>query len=324
MDLALQWTGFNLFVLFLLIVDLISSRTQTGEMPLRQAFVRSVFWILVGLGVNMWVYSRMGETLAMEFMSAYLLEKSLSVDNLFVFLLIFRYFKVPQASQQRVLLWGVLGALVMRGVLIFAGISLVQRYAWILYGFGALLIFMGIKMAMSDDEPDLDPEKKWIVQWVRRHFPVHPKYVGRAMLVVIDGKRMLTPLAIVLVAIETTDLVFAVDSIPAVFAVSQNPFIIYSSNVMAILGLRALYFALASFMGMFHYLQLGLSMILVFIGAEMLLVRYVEISTVVELSVIAGVLLLSVLASVAFPRRPQQEAEADEAHPALDEATLSG
>lgn len=323
MEVLLEFTGFNLFVIGLLLVDWLTSRTQTGEMTLRQAFVRSVFWILVGLGVNVWVYSRLGEELAMDFLSAYLLEKSLSVDNLFVFLIIFRYFKVPQPSQQRVLLWGVLGALLMRGALIFAGISLVSRYKWILYLFGALLVFMGIKMAFTDDDAEVEPDKNPVVQWVRRHFSVHPQYVGRRMLVKIDGKTLLTPLAIVLVAIETTDLVFALDSIPAVFAITQNSFIVYSSNVMAILGLRALYFALAGFMGMFHYLQHGLSIILVFIGVEMLAVRYVEVSTVVELSVIAGVLLLSVLASVVFPKVKEAESALEEASPAETEASLA-
>lgn len=305
MDLGLQWTGFNLFVLLLLALDLVTSRTKTGDMTLREAFSRSVVWILIGLSVNVWVYFQMGETLAMEFLSAYLLEKSLSVDNLFVFLIIFRYFKVPQQSQQRVLLWGVIGALVMRGVLIFAGMALVHRYHWILYVFGVILIISGIKMATTDEDADVDPEKNFVVVWIRKHFPVHPKYVGKKMIVEIDGKKMLTPLAIVLVAIETTDLVFALDSIPAVFAVTQNSFIVYSSNVMAILGLRALYFALAGFMGMFHYLQQGLSLVLCFIGVEMLIAHYVKISTVIELSVIVGVLLLSVLASVAFPKAPK-------------------
>lgn len=309
MDLGLQWTGFNLFVLLLLALDLLTSRTKTGDMTLREAFVRSVVWVMVGLGVNVWVYFQMGETLAMEFLSAYLLEKSLSVDNLFVFLIIFRYFKVPQPSQQRVLLWGVLGALVMRGVLIFAGMALVNRYHWILYIFGVILIVSGIKMATTDDDADVDPEKNFIVQYIRRHFPVHPKYVGKKMIVNIDGKKMLTPLAIVLVAIETTDLVFALDSIPAVFAVTQNSFVVYSSNVMAILGLRALYFALAGFMGMFHYLQQGLSLILCFIGVEMLGAHYFKIPTVIELCVIVGVLLLSVLASVVFPKVAKEPVE---------------
>ncbi len=313
MDHALHWTEFNLFVLLLLGLDLITSRPNDRPLTMRQAVVRSLFWILVGLGVNAWVYYEMGDAKAMDFLSAYLLEKSLSVDNLFVFLIIFRYFKVPQPSQQRVLLFGVLGALLMRGTLIFAGISLVNRYEWILYIFGLILIVSGIKMGMSDEDADVDPEQNWVVKWVRKRFPLHPQYVGRQFLVRIDGRTLITPLFIVLVAVETTDLVFALDSIPAVFAVSQDSFIVYSSNVMAILGLRALYFALAGMMGMFHYLQIGLSVILVFIGAEMLLVKWVHIGTPVELSVIAGLLGLSVAASIAFPKKEDPDSEETEA-----------
>jgi tellurite resistance protein TerC len=279
---------------------------------MRQAVTRSVFWILVGLGVNVWVYTQMGAPQAMDFLSAYLLEKSLSVDNLFVFLIIFRYFKVPQPSQQRVLLFGVLGALLMRGTLIFVGIGLVNRYEWILYLFGIILIVSGIKMGTSQEESDVDPEQNWVVKWVRRHFPLHPHYVGRQFFVRLEGRTFITPLFIVLVAIETTDLVFALDSIPAVFAVTQDSFIVYSSNVMAILGLRALYFALAGMMGMFHYLQIGLSVILVFIGAEMLAARFVHISTLVELGVIAGLLGLSVVASIVFPKKDEVEGPAEE------------
>lgn len=312
MDHALHWTGFNLFVFVLLALDLITSRPQDGPLTMRQAVTRSVFWILVGLGVNVWVYTQMGAPQAMDFLSAYLLEKSLSVDNLFVFLIIFRYFKVPQPSQQRVLLFGVLGALIMRGTLIFVGIGLVNRYEWILYLFGIILIVSGIKMGTSQEESDVDPEQNWVVKWVRRHFPLHPHYVGRQFFVRLEGRTFITPLFIVLVAIETTDLVFALDSIPAVFAVTQDSFIVYSSNVMAILGLRALYFALAGMMGMFHYLQIGLSVILVFIGAEMLAARFVHISTLVELGVIAGLLGLSVVASIVFPKKDEVEGPAEE------------
>lgn len=309
MDTLAQWTGFNLFVLLLLVLDLISSRPQSQPMSMRQAVLRSVFWVMLGLGVNVWIYTQMGQALAMDYLSAYLLEKSLSVDNLFVFLIIFRYFRVPADAQQRVLLLGVLGALVMRGVLIFAGITLVQRFDWILYIFAIILIFSGVKMGLSNEESDVDPDKNWVVSWVRRRFPVHPAYVGKQLFVRIDGRTLLTPLFIVAVAIETTDLVFALDSIPAVFAVTQNSFVVYSSNIMAILGLRALYFALAGLMGMFHYLQIGLSLILVFIGVEMLAHKWIQIPTFVELGVIAGLLGLSVLASLIFPK--QEEAEAD-------------
>jgi tellurite resistance protein TerC len=297
----MHWTGFHLFIGLLLLLDLITSRSQR-PLTLREAVMRSLFWIAVGLGVNVWVYLEMGSHLAMDFFSAYLLEKSLSVDNLFVFLIIFRYFKVPQPSQQRVLLFGVLGALIMRGALIFAGISLVQRYHWILYLFAIILIVSGIKMGMSDDEADVDPDQNPVVRWTRRHFPLHPEYVGKQFFVRLDGKLLITPLFIVLVAIETTDLVFALDSIPAVFAISQDSFIVYSSNIMAILGLRALYFALAGMMGMFHYLQQALSVVLVFIGVEMLTHKYFPISTPVELAVIAGILSLAVIASLVFPR----------------------
>lgn len=305
MELALKWTGFNVFVLFLLGLDLLSNRSQR-ELGLREAVLRSLLWILVGLGVNAWIYAQMGPAPAMDFLSAFLLEKSLSVDNLFVFLIIFRYFNVPQASQQRVLLFGVLGALLLRGSLIFVGISLVNQFRWILYVFGAILIFSGIKMAMSDDDADVEPEKNPVVRWVRRRFSLHPHYVGSQFFTKIDGRTLLTPLFIVLIAIETTDVVFALDSIPAVFAVTQDHFVVYSSNIMAILGLRALYFALAGMMGMFHYLQQGLAVILVFIGSEMLLEKWIQVSTPVELGVIAGMLGLSVAASLVFPKKEEE------------------
>lgn len=327
MQAALQWTGFNLFVLVLLLFDLLTSRSQTGPLTMRSAVLRSIFWILLGLGVNAWVYSVMGPAAGMDFLSAYLLEKALSVDNLFIFLLIFRFFKVPQPAQQRVLLLGVLGALVMRGTLIFAGITLVQAWRPVLYIFAVILIFSGIKMGMSEDDDELEPENNPVVKWMRRHFPVHPAYEGRRFFVQIDGRRLITPLLIVLVALETTDLVFALDSIPAVFGVTQNPFIVYSSNVMAVLGLRALFFALSGLMGMFHYLQRGLSFILVFIGSEMLLEGYVPISTPVELGVITGVLALSVVASKLYPKADDDDDEAPpegEAPADLDQEPATG
>jgi len=320
-----HWTGFHIFVGVLLFVDLVTWRPVA--LSFRAALLRTIVWIALGFGVNAWVYQNLGHSLGMDFLSAFLLEKSLSVDNLFVFLLLFRYFKVPPACQQRVLLFGVLGALLMRAALIWAGISLVARYHWILYIFAAILIYAGIKMGFSDDsEHEVDINQNCIVAWFRKRFSFHDQFVGEKFIVRIDGRTLFTPLAIVLVAVETTDLLFALDSIPAVFGVTQNTFIVYSSNVMAILGLRALFFVLAGLMGMFHYLQQGLSIILVFIGAEMLVHQYYPISTPVELGFIVSVLFLSVLLSWLKPKaqEPQQEVEvAREQRPEQGEEIVS-
>jgi tellurite resistance protein TerC len=246
--------------------------------------------------------ARLNSELALEFVTGYLIEQSLSVDNLFVFLVIFRYFMVPRKFQHEVLFWGVLGALVMRGVFILVGIKLLNAFSWVIYIFGAVLIYSGIKL-FGQDEAEINPEANLVLGAFRRWFRVTSDYEGDKFVVVRDGLRYATPLAVVLVMIETTDLLFATDSIPAVLAVTREPFIVFTSNVFAIVGLRSLYFALAGMIEVFHLLHYGLSVILIFIGVKMLASRLVHIPIGVALAVVGGVLLASVALSLAFPKK---------------------
>jgi tellurite resistance protein TerC len=234
---------------------------------------------------------------ALAFFTGYLIEKSLSVDNIFVFILIFSFFAVPAAYQHRVLFWGILGALVMRGTLIAVGAALLKEFHWIIYVFGAFLIFTGIRMALHRDE-ELHPEKNPVVKFFTRFMPVTKAFEGDKFFVRHAGRLMATPLFLILLIVESTDLVFAVDSIPAIFAVTQEPFIVYTSNVFAILGLRALYFLLANVMDKFQYLKIGLSAVLTFIGVKMVIVDFYHIPTGVSLVVVAGILTVSILASL--------------------------
>lgn len=299
-----MWIGFNVAVLFLLALDLGVFHRKNHAVGIKEALAWSVFWIALSLGFNYWVYTQ-NEQAGIEFLTGYLLEKSLSVDNLFVFLLIFSYFKVPPAFQHRVLFLGILGALVMRAVFILLGVALIERFHWLLYAFGLLLIYSGIKMLFFDDD-DANPENA-VVRAVRRWIPVTSDFHGTRFFVTIDGKRHATPLLIVLVALETTDVLFATDSIPAILGVTQDAFIVYTSNIMAILGLRALYFALASLMDYFEYLRYGLAAVLVFIGVKMLIDEYYKIPTPVALGVLGGLLVISMLASVFFKGRQEEK-----------------
>jgi tellurite resistance protein TerC len=248
----------------------------------------------------------MGREAGLEFLAGYLIEKALSVDNIFVFVLVFSYFRVPARYQHRVLFWGILGALLMRGAMIGAGAALIERFHWILYIFGAFLVFTGIRMAFQE-EHDIEPESNPVVRLVRRFLPVTPVYHGQKFFVreaAGSGMRWVaTPLFVVLVFVETTDLVFALDSIPAIFAVTRDPFLVYTSNVFAILGLRALYFLLAGVIHKFHYLKLGLSVVLVFVGVKMLAADLYSVPIGISLGVIATVLTVSVVASLVFPKR---------------------
>ncbi len=307
---TLIWGGFALFVLGMLALDLGVFHRKPRKISIREAVGWSCFWIALGLGFNGWVYWEFGHDHAVEFLAGYLLEKALSVDNLFVFLLVFNYFSVPAQFQHRVLFWGILGALVFRAVFIFLGVAVVSTVHWVLYIFGLFLVWSGIKMALAKDE-EVDLGDNTVVKWVRRHIPVTEGYDGAKLFTRVDGKLFATPLFIVLVVIETTDLLFAVDSIPAVFGVTRNPFIIFSSNVMAILGLRALYFALAGLMDLFAYLKIGLSVVLVFIGVKMLIDELVPIPTPWALGGIGLVLLVSVVASLMFPPAKEAESSAD-------------
>ena len=297
-----MWVAFNVFVLAMLAVDLGVVHRRAHEVTLKEALLWSGIWIALALLFALGVYVWNGSQPALEFLTGYLIEKSLSVDNIFVFVLIFSYFKVPGRYQHKVLFWGILGALVMRAIFIFAGIALLQRLHWIIYVFGALLILTGIKMAMEKDK-EIHPDKNPVLKLFRRLVPVTDSYHADHFFVKQGGQYAATPLFIVLLVVETTDVIFAVDSIPAILAITMDPFIVYTSNVFAILGLRALYFALAGVMQLFHYLHYGLSAILVFVGTKMLLADVYKLPVWVALGVIAGILLIAVLASVLRPRR---------------------
>ena len=296
------WIGFTLFVLSMLALDLGVFHRKSHEVTIKEALVWSGVWVVLALLFNLGVYYWRGYGPALEFLTGYLIEKSLSVDNIFVFMLIFTYFRVPPRYQHRALFWGVLGALVMRAILIALGISLIQRFHWVIYVFGAFLILTGVKMVLNKDK-EIDPERNPALKIFRRFVPVTDDYRGGKFFVKQEGSYFATPMLIVLLIVETTDIIFAVDSIPAILAITLDPFIIYSSNVFAILGLRALYFALAGVMKLFHHLHYGLSAILVFVGGKMLLADFYKIPVGLALGVIAGILIISVLASLAFPRR---------------------
>ena len=294
------WIGFAVFILAMLAVDLGVFHRVSHEVRAGEAMIWSGVWIALALLFNLGLYYLRGPEPALEFLTGYLIEKSLSVDNIFVFLLIFTYFRVPPRYQHRVLFWGVLGALIMRAILIALGISLIQRFHWVIYVFGAFLILTGVKMALDKDK-EIDPERNPALRLFRRFAPVTNNYQEGKFFVRQGGRRFATPLLIALLVVETTDLVFAVDSIPAILAITRDPFIIYTSNVFAILGLRALYFALAGVMRSFHYLHYGLSAILVFVGAKMLMADFYKIPVGVALGVVGGILVISVIASLAFP-----------------------
>jgi tellurite resistance protein TerC len=297
-----MWVAFNAFVLVMLAVDLGVVHRRAHEVPLKEALVWSAIWIALALLFALGVYAWYGPQPALEFLTGYLIEKSLSVDNIFVFVLIFSYFKVPARYQHTVLFWGILGALVMRAIFIFAGIALLQRLHWIIYVFGALLVLTGIKMATEQDK-EIHPDKNPVLKLLRRLVPVTEDYHADHFFVKQAGHYAATPLFVVLLVVETTDVIFAVDSIPAILAITVNPFLVYTSNVFAILGLRALYFALAGVVRLFHYLHYGLSAILVFVGAKMLLADVYKVPVGVALGVIAGILLSAIVASVLRPRR---------------------
>jgi tellurite resistance protein TerC len=291
------WIGFNLFVLALLALDLGVFHRKAHAVSLKEATAWSAAWITLALLFNAGLWWLRGPEPALQFFTGYLLEKSLSVDNIFVFALLFSYFAVPPKSQHRVLFWGILGALLLRATFILAGAALLERFHWILYVFGAFLILTGLKMALFRNA-EMDPGRNPVLKLVRRLVPVTPEYEGERFFVRRAGRLWATPLFLVLVLIETTDLVFAVDSIPAIFAVTSDPFLVYTSNVFAILGLRSLYFLLAGVMHKFVYLKLGLAGVLVFVGVKMTLADVFKIPSPVSLAVIAALLGAAVAASL--------------------------
>jgi tellurite resistance protein TerC len=300
------WIGFTLFVFAMLAIDLGVFHRKAHEVRVREALVWTGVWVALALTFNLGIYVWFGAERALEFLTGYVIEKALSVDNLFVFLVVFSYFSVPPKLQHRVLLWGILGALVMRAGFIWVGAALLQHFHWVIYLFGGFLIITGIKLLVERNS-EVHPEKNPVLRLFRRVVPAVDDYRGPHFLVRESGRWFATPLLMVLVVIEATDIVFAVDSIPAIFAVTEDPFIVYTSNIFAILGLRALYFALAAIMGRFHYLKVGLGLVLSFVGIKMVIVDFYKIPILVSLAVVVTLLGGSVLASLLRPAPPRDE-----------------
>jgi tellurite resistance protein TerC len=315
------WIGFNAFVLAMLALDLGVFHRKAHTVSIKEASIWSVVWISLALMFNLLIYlfwnrvapgsQYTNSEAGLAFLTGYLIEKSLSVDNIFVFVLIFTYFAVPSQYQHRVLFWGILGALLMRGVMIALGATLIKEFHWIIYVFGSFLIFTGIRMAMHRNE-EIHPEKNPLIRLFRRMMPVTENFEDDKFFVRRAGVLMATPLFLTLLMVEFTDLVFAVDSIPAIFAVTQDPFIVYTSNVFAILGLRSLYFVLAGMVTKFYYLKLGLSVVLTFVGVKMLLTDSpLKIPTEISLVVVIGIIATSVVASLVRARRLERKAQSE-------------
>jgi tellurite resistance protein TerC len=296
------WIGFNLFVLGVLALDLGVFHRKSHVVTFKESITWTVVWVALAMLFNAGIWHYYGSQKALEFFTGYVIEKSLSVDNVFVFALLFGYFAVPPVWQHKVLFWGVLGALIMRAIMIAAGAALITKSNWIIYIFGAFLVLTGIKMAVKRQE-EIHPERNPVVRWFKRWMPVTADFREDRFFVVENGVRHATPLFVVLLLVEVSDLIFAVDSIPAIFAVTTNPFIVYTSNVFAILGLRSLYFALAGVMDKFHYLKVGLGVVLAFVGMKMLLAHSAwKIDTLVALGVVVLLLAASIIASLLWPR----------------------
>ena len=291
------WIGFNAFILLMLALDLGVFHRRSHAISLGEATTWSVVWVVVSLAFNLGLLHWYGRTTALEFLTGYLIEKSLSVDNIFIFVLLFKYFAVEPRYQHRVLFWGILGALVMRGAMIGLGVALIHRFEWVLYLFGAFLVYAGAQMMLQKGE-EIQPERNPVLRWARKFLPVTKDYAGQKFFVRETGTWRATPLFLVLLVVETTDLAFALDSIPAVFGITRDPFIVYTSNVFAILGLRAFYFLLAGVLPYFRYLSTGLSLVLMFVGVKMLSERWVHIPTGASLGIVGAVLAVAVVASV--------------------------
>jgi len=297
------WILFNVFVAAMLAMDLGIIHRRAKTLSLRQALGWTAFWIGIAAIFAVLFYLWQGRKAALEFSTSYVIELSLSADNLFIFLLIFRFFRLPENNQYRVLFWGIMGAIVMRAAFIFAGVGLIRRFHWIIYGFGALLVYSGVRLLFQRGA-QIDPEKNPVLRMVRKLIPVTPDYVGSKFFVRQGAQLCATPLLLVLLVIETTDVIFAVDSIPAVLAITLNTFIVYTSNILAILGLHSLFFALSSLLNIFEYLHYGISLVLIFVGIKMLLAHVFPIRTDVSLGVIAGILLVAIVASALHEDEP--------------------
>ncbi len=314
----LQWGSFLALIFALLALDLGVFNRKVHRVGLREALSWSLVWIAISLLFNFWVYRRFGPQVGLEFLTGYVIEKSLSFDNIFVFIVIFSYFAVPPEYQHRVLFWGILGALISRGIFIAMGTALLARFSWLIFVFGGFLVYTGIKI-LSQKETEVHPEKNPVLKLFQRFVPLTPHYHGKRFFIREQGRWLATPLMLVLVVIEATDVVFAVDSIPAIFGVTRNPFIVFTSNIFAILGLRALYFLLAGLMHKFQYLSSGLGLVLVFVGAKMLVHDWFEIPIELSLGIVLGILAVSVVVSLLRPAPPEEapapaQAEVDFEH----------
>lgn len=296
------WGGFSLLVLGMLALDLGVFNRKSHQITLREALIWTAVWITLAMLFNLFVYSYFDKEKALEFFTAYVVEKSLSVDNIFVMIMIFSYFNVPSNYQHKVLFWGIFGALVMRLIFIFAGIELIHKFHWLIYIFGGFLVFTGVRMVVGDDKP-MDPSKNPLIKLVKKMFPMTSSFEGDKFFVRKDSKLWATPLFLVVVLIEATDLIFAVDSVPAIIAISEDTFIVYTSNVFAILGLRSLYFALAGVEKYFTYLKYGLAVILAFVGVKMCIMDFYKIPVEISLIVISFLLTISMIASVLVQKR---------------------
>jgi len=304
---TIMWLIFTAVIAVMFILDIWVFNRKSHEIRFREALTSTLVWVGLALVFNGGVWYYLGRAKALEFLTGYIIEESLSVDNLFVFIMIFSYFRVSRAHQPKILKWGIIGALVMRGIFIVVGIGLLERFHWMIYLFGAVLVYTGFKMAFGAEEK-IEPEKNLLVRLVRRFVPITKRISGDRFFIKKGGILAATPLFLTLVVVESSDLIFAVDSIPAVLAVTHDPFIVYSSNVFAIMGLRSLYYLLAHVMEMFAYLKLGVSFILAFVGAKMLLVDLVEIPLHFSLGVIIGTLAISIFISVTITGRKKHRA----------------
>lgn len=301
----MMWVGFHIFVFIMLALDLGVFHKKDHVVSVKESLIWTTVWIVLALIFDYGVYMYIGHKEAFEFLTAYVLEKSLSVDNIFVMTLIFSYFKVDKKYQHRVLFWGILGALVMRIVFILSGVAIINKFHFVLYIFGAFLIYTGIKMLFSDGNEEIKPEEGFIYKVCKKYFRMTDKFHEQKFFIKKDGVRYMTPLFLVLLMIESTDLIFAVDSIPATLSVTNNSFIAYTSNIFAILGLRSLYFAFSGVVGLFRYLSYALSIVLIFIGVKMLAETVYKIPTSVSLAVVIGTIALSMILSIVIPEKKE-------------------
>jgi len=304
----LQWGLFIALILAMLALDLGVIHRKEHRVGLREALVWSVVWTIIAMIFNLWIYSQFGARPGLEFLTGYIIERSLSFDNIFVFIVIFNYFAVPAEHQHRVLFWGIVGALFSRGLFIGMGTALLARFEWLIYVFGAFLVYTGINI-LRQKETEVHPEKNPVLRLFQRFVPLTTQYHGKRFFIRQELRTLATPLMLVLVVVEATDVVFAVDSIPAVFGVTRDPFIVFTSNIFAILGLRALYFLLAGLMHKFHYLSYGLGLVLVFVGAKMLIHDHYEIPIELSLGIVLAVLAASVVLSLLRPAPPEAPPE---------------